>query len=170
MTLSPLVRLFAVALVVFPLGGCGEQETSVADAVQAPVADDVVVPSPGADTPPVPAEEVGIQPVVVAPETIAVGSALTDDGEVQSAKPVYAVADTVYVSMPTAGHDPGETIQVYWSNAKGMTDKQESKVVVAGEPHANFAFSAADGMAPGIYTVQVDIGDVPVGIVDFRVE
>ena len=80
------------------------------------------------------------------------------------------MSDTVYASVPTAGHAPGETVTVYWTHQDGGLDKEESKPIPAGAAYVNFSFAGTDGMRAGDYNVQADVADVPVGIVDFTVE
>ena len=104
------------------------------------------------------------------PNAVAVGSALGAEGAVQSPLQAYGQSATVYASVPTAGHDAGDTITVYWTHSDGMVDKQERKPVPAGASYVNFSFSGADGMRQGAYNVQADVNDVPVGIADFNVE
>lgn len=105
-----------------------------------------------------------------APNEVAVGSALGDNGAVQAPKRSYAVSDTVHASVPTAGHAPGDTVTVYWTHEDGGVDKDESRPIGTGSSYASFSFSSADGMRAGDYNVQVDVNDVPVGLVDFTVE
>ena len=109
-------------------------------------------------------------PVEVSGDEIAVGSTLGGDGSVSAAKPVYTTGDTVYASMPLEGVPADATLSVYWTYQDGNAHKEEMKDVPAGAQHVNFAFSAADGMKPGNYNVQIDVNFEPVGIVDFRVQ
>lgn len=123
--------------------------------------DGPAVRAPAPEPPPLPE---------AAPNAVAVGSALGANGAVQSPKRSYAVSDTVYASVPTAGHAPGDTVTVYWTHEDGGVDKDESKPIAAGTSYVDFSFSSADGMRAGAYNVQADVNDVPVGLVDFRVE
>lgn len=104
------------------------------------------------------------------PNAVAVGSTLGSNGAVQAPKATYALTDTVYASVPTAGLDADATVTVYWTHADGSVDKDESKPVPAGAAYVNFAFSADDGLRAGDYNVQADVNDQPVGLVDFTVE
>lgn len=104
------------------------------------------------------------------PNAVAVGSALGDNGAVQAPKRTYAMADTVYASVPTGELGADDTVTVYWTHADGSVDKDESKPVPAGAAYVNFSFSAEDGLRAGDYNVQADVNDQPVGLVDFTVE
>ena len=122
-------------------------------------------PGPGGRQPPPP------PPLPDAsPNAVAVGSAVGANGAVTTQLASYAAGETVYASVPTAGHSPGDSVRIYWTNAKGLTDKEEEKEVAQGQAYVTFEFSQADGMQPGPYNAQVDINDTPVGIVDFTVQ
>lgn len=112
-----------------------------------------------------------IEPVALADSMVAVGSALGAEGGAAGAKDRYSVTDTVYVSVPVGGYPVGTEVTVYWFSANGGSLKTESKPVVAGGvKFVSFTLSQADGMVPGGYMAQVDIGDTPVGMADFAVQ
>lgn len=159
---SPLLPLCAALLVA----GCNKQGP---EPPHVPIEEDAQAADAASDTRPVPAPEPPPLPEAT-PNAVAVGSALGSNGAVQAPKRSYAVADTVYASVPTAGHAPDDSVTVYWTHEDGGVDKEETKPVPAGAAYVNFSFSEADGMRAGDYNVQVDVNDVPVGLVDFTVE
>lgn len=160
---SSLFPLCAVLLAA----GCNKQgpvppHVPIEDA--APAGDatgDTAARTPAPEPPPLPE---------AAPNAVAVGSSLGGNGAVQAPKRSYAVSETVYASVPTAGHAPGDTVTVYWTHEDGGVDKDESKPIPPGAAYVNFSFSGADGMRAGDYNVQADVNDMPVGLVDFTVE
>ena len=115
---SSLVPLCAVLL----LGGCNKQgpeppHVPVDDAAADGSVDGALPRAPLPEPPPLPE---------AAPNAVAVGSALGANGAVQSPKRAYAVADTVYASVPTAGRTPGDSVTVYWTHEDGGVDKEET--------------------------------------------
>lgn len=111
-----------------------------------------------------------VEAVQLANDAVAVGSALTADGAAAAPKPAYAMGDSVHASVPVGGYAPGTEVAVYWFSPDGASVKMERKPIPAGARFVNFGFGRADGMAAGRYTAQIDIDDVPVGMVDFAVE
>ena len=166
-------RWLAASLVAgMVIGGCDEHEPEPPGmAVEADANDAAALGDSTPGKPDVrPAATVAEPPVTVGNDTVVTGAALSPDGAVGAPRTVFAATDTVYVTLPTDGHAPGQTVKVYWTNAAGLSDKMESKTIAAGEDNVSFSFSQADGMASGAYNVQVDVEDVPVGFVDFTVE
>lgn len=108
--------------------------------------------------------------VVLADNAIAVGSAVSAEGKVSAAKPVYALDDTIYASVPVGGQAPGKAVTIYWFGAGGVSVKSETRQVASGEPFVTFTLKRADGLKAGAYSAQVDIDDVPAGMVDFAVQ
>ena len=111
-----------------------------------------------------------VMPVTVSADAVTVGKAVGADGAVTTIVTTYSVADTVYASIPTSGHAPGSDVHVYWSYQDGSSHKEERKPIPSGDKYVNFHFSKADGLRVGKYTVQFDVAEVPVGIVDFSVQ
>ena len=111
-----------------------------------------------------------VMPTVVSADAVALGNAIGPNGAVSSGKAVYSIGDTVYASIPTGGHAAGSEALIYWTFQDGYSHKEERKRIEAGAEHVDFAFSRADGMKAGKYSVQVDVADKPVGIVDFSVQ
>lgn len=139
---------------------------------EAPVAD-AVPPANGAPanpgtaaSPPVRAPG-DLEQVAVSGDAVAVGSALGADGRASAPKPEYTLDDTIHATVNAGAVKPGATAHVYWTYQDGMTIKEEDKR--ANGAVLAFTLSAADGMQPGRYSVQVDLDGVPVGITDFVV-
>ncbi|HET7656029.1 MAG TPA: hypothetical protein VFK18_03430 [Luteimonas sp.] len=120
----------------------------------------------GAPLPETPSAD-DLQPVAVSADAVAVGSAAAADGRAIAAKAEYTLADTIHASAATAGK-AGASAHVYWTYEDGNAIKEEEKPV-NGDVVA-FSLSAADGMKPGKYNVQIDLDGVPVGITDFVVK
>lgn len=118
---------------------------------------------------PVTAQESSVEQVTLANDGVAVGSALGAEGAVANAKPAYAATDTVYASVPVGGY-AAKDVAIYWFASNGTSLKEERKPIPAGAKFVNFSLSQADGMKPGTYTAQADIGDTPVGMADFTVK
>ena len=111
-----------------------------------------------------------VMPVTVSADAVTVGKAVGADGAATTIATTYSVADTVYASIPTSGHAPGSDVHVYWSYQDGSSHKEERKPIPSGDKYVNIHFSKADGLRLGKYTVQFDVAEVPVGIVDFSVQ
>lgn len=122
------------------------------------------------DFPPLPVEPPAdaVIPVTVAADAFGIGSTLGANNQAASPKPVYAVGETVYASLPARRYRSGSTVNVYWTYQDGLSQKEETKKV-SGE-FVTFEFSQADGMKPGKYNVEIGVDDKPVGIVDFVVQ
>lgn len=157
---------FAAAFLALGLAACEE-------APPEPLPDEVAADTapasptaPGATAPGVPgspgAATEDIEPVMVAADAVAVGSALGPGGEATAPKPVYALSDVIHASA----HGTGEA-KVYWSYQDGSSHKEETK---PANGLVAFQFSKADGMRVGNYMVSIDIDGVPVGITEFVVK
>lgn len=108
-------------------------------------------------------------PVTVSADAVTVGKTVGPDGAVTTSVATYSVDDTVYASISTGGRAPLSDVSVYWTYQDGTSHKEERKRIPSGDKYVNFSFSKADGLRPGKYTVQMDVGDVPAGIIDFSV-
>lgn len=148
------------------LAACGGQEPE--EATIAPVAEQPAPTAPGAP-PSLPDPGAG-QTTVIASDSVAVGHVVGADGAVTAGKAAYGTGDTVYASVPVGGYPPSAEVAIYWFGANGTSVKEERKPIAAGARYMSFPLSAADGMTPGRYTVQVDIADMPVGMADFVVQ
>jgi hypothetical protein len=107
------------------------------------------------------------QPVAVAEDAITLGKSVQDNRVVKAARPQFTVSDTVYAGIPAGSQPPGSEARVYWTYQDGLSHKEETKTL--GSNGAVFSFAQADGMKPGRYSVQIDVGPNPIGIVDFEV-
>lgn len=109
-----------------------------------------------------------VLPVTVAADAFTIGSSIGPGNQAAAPKPVYALGDKVYASLPARKYRAGSTANVYWTYQDGLSQKEESKAI-AGD-FVTFEFSKADGMKPGKYNVEIGVDDKPVGIVDFVVQ
>lgn len=156
-------HVMMATVLALALGACGGQSDPDADVAAA--ADQPVLEAPAsASTVPAPP----LQPVVLAPDAIALGTSVDASGAVAAPKTTFAAGDTVHVSVPTAGRAQGAEVLVYWMGPDGKSLKEERKKIGAGE-FVNFSFGRADGLAAGKFMVQVDVADQPVGMTDFQV-
>lgn len=106
-------------------------------------------------------------PTEVAADGVAVGASAGASGQATGAKPIYSTGDTVHASAAAAS--AATKFDAYWTFQDGQTHKMESRTGASGD-HVGFTFSAADGMVPGNYNVQIDADGIPLGITEFRVE
>ena len=142
-----------------------EQEPAAAEAATA--ADTTTGATTG--TAPAAARDAGeVGQVTVPADAVAVGSALGQDGRAAAPKSAYTLADTIHATASVGAAGPGSTAHVYWTFENGMTVKEEDKPATGAI--VSFSLSAADGMKPGRYNVQIDLDGVPVGIADFVVQ
>lgn len=150
------------------LGACGGQnyEDDDLDIVDAPVEQSVEQVGVPASVP----DASAVQPSVISAESLAIGNVLGTDGAVSAGKPTYATSDTVYASVPVGGYPAGTEVVIYWFGQNGTSIKQDQKKIDPGARFMNFSLSAEDGMTPGRYTAQVDVGETPAGITDFTVQ
>lgn len=162
-------NLMIATLLALSLGACGGK--SEADADLAEVEASMAEQSGTAASAPAPAVQATaeVQPVLLAENAIAVGSALAPSGAVAAAKPVYATGDTVYVSVPTAGHSAGAEVVIFWFGPSGTAVKEERKAVAAGAQFVNFSLGRAEGLTAGAFMAQVDVAGQPLGMADFTV-
>lgn len=110
------------------------------------------------------------QQVVIAADAVAVGNVVGDNGAVAAGKTAYATTDTVYASVPVGGYPSNSEVAIFWFAENGSSIKDERRPIAVDAKFMNFSLSAADGMAPGRYTAQIDIGETPVGMADFVVK
>lgn len=159
------------ALLILALAACGggHDELNAEDAALLEGREAADTRAAASEPTPVTAPQV-VQEVVLANDTVMVGSAVGPDGAVSAAKQSYAASDTVYASVPVGGYAPGKEVAIYWFSSKGSSVKDERKPIPAGAKFLNFSLSKADGMEAGSYTAQVDIDDAPVGMADFTVK
>jgi predicted small lipoprotein YifL len=161
--LVPLALLFALA-------ACqpkGPAEDAAADTANSEQPEELAPGQPS--TPPMEPPADAVLPVTVAANAFPVGSAAGADGAAAAPKPSYSVSDTLYASLPAGRFPAGGTARIYWTYAQdGTSHKEEEKTIGSGP--VTFQFSSADGLKAGLYNVQIDVNDRPVGIVDMTVQ
>lgn len=162
-------RLPVTLSLMILLAACGggkdpDADVMADDAAAQPGAAVDTAPQPTASAPKAP--EV-VMPVEVSNEAITLGTSANGSQVLKAARSSFRLTDTVHAGI-SGGHPPGTKARIYWTNQKtGLSDKEETKDVA--DDGAVFTFDKASGMKPGRYSVQVDVGDKPVGIVDFEV-
>jgi hypothetical protein len=107
--------------------------------------------------------------VTVAADALTVGTVVGPTGEVQRSPGPFAASDTVQVSFPKKGFEPGAPVVVYWTYQDGRSHHEERTTLPAEGDFARYSFSSSQGMKPGNYNVEVQVKGRPVGIVDFAV-
>lgn len=156
------VGIFALAVVA-----CGEEKIDVPEATGNAAAPSDTAGASVATAAPASANGQAVEPVEIGANEVQVGASADANQAATGAKTIYALGDTVHASIDSNAH-PGAIATVYWSDKNGMSQKIEKKPVTGA--HVGFAFSRADGMKPGAYTVGIDVDDVPVGLADFKVQ
>jgi hypothetical protein len=110
-------------------------------------------------------------PFAVSASALTVGTTVGPDGAVVKPPTArFTTADTVHVSFPVNGLAPGAPVTVFWTYQNGKTDHEERTRLAPNGKFASYSFSAANGMKPGSYNVEVQVNDRPVGIADFSVD
>lgn len=148
------------------LSACKKDEPAPLD----PQASEPVIEELPPGQPPTPPTEPpadATMPVSVSADAVVIGTTLGPDDMATGAKPSYTVNDTIYASARTPANSKGAPTRVYWTYQDGNTHKEEERASSGGV--VNFRFTPADGMKPGKYNVEIDVNDVPIGIVDFVV-
>lgn len=114
-------------------------------------------------------DPLGSVPVTVPADALTVGTTLSPTGAVQRSPGPFGAADTVHVSFPTAGQQPGAPVVVYWTYQDGRSHHEERTQLPASGEFAHYSFSSAQGMRSGRYNVEVQVRGRPLGIADFTV-
>ncbi|MEO5565254.1 MAG: hypothetical protein ABIR05_01110 [Luteimonas sp.] len=159
-----LPLILCTGVFALALAACGEETVDVPEATDAAA---VPADAAGAATAPAPASTQPIDVVQIGANEVQVGTSVDATQAATGAKAVYALGDTVHASIDTRAH-PGAMATVYWTDNNGMSQKIEKKAMTGD--HVAFAFSRADGMKPGKYSVGIDVDNVPVGLADFKVQ
>ena len=107
----------------------------------------------------------GVDTVVVSPTAAFVGSALDENGDIATPQRDFAVADTVYVSVPSKGRRLGDRLEVFWFHQDGRSRKDEIKNIAG--PFTAFEFQPSE---VGKYNVEVDVNNRPIALVEFEVK
>lgn len=162
---KPHSALFVIAACL-ALGACRKDEPAPVDPAATEVVEDLPPGQP--PTPPIEPPADAVMPVTVSADAVAVGSSQGPDQMATTPKASYALGDTVYASARTGNYPKGAIARVYWTYSDGVSHKEEEKKI-SGDV-IDFSFTQADGMKAGKYNVEIDVNDVPVGIVDFVVK
>lgn len=172
MNLSRNVSLFAA--LALGLAACSKEGSD--DLTAQPSPSGSIAPAAGSTPPtaqipppPAPVEE-KIMPAEVSANAIAVGK-MQDGKVVRSPSNVFTTADTVYAGAMVNGQKAGAKVVVYWTYQDGRSHKMETQKLGSNDAQpVSFAFTAADGMKPGKYNVEIDVDMIPIGIADFQVK
>jgi hypothetical protein len=145
-----LPYVLSALLIVF--AGCGRTEEP-----KAPPAE----PTPAAT------------PAGVTVTTITVGKAVGSDKKISTPAETFAKADTIYVSVDTAGSGTAN-LKSKWTYRKGAdttTVKEDSQTITpTGPATSEFHISKADGWPAGEYQVEILLDDKPAGTKSFTVK
>ena len=104
-------------------------------------------------------------PFVVSGTAGKVGAAIDGNGDISEARTTFAPDEKVYVSMNAKGRRPGDRVHVYWFHSDGLSRKEEEKKIAG--PFVAFDFSPSE---TGRYSIEIDVNDRPIGLVDFEVK
>ena len=153
-----------LSLMIVALAACDQRPPEATETVPGAAAEagaEAGAPAVGA-MPPQPVSAPAVESVVVASDSVVVGSAVGPDGAASAPKPFYGLDDTIHASARANGE-----AKVYWTYQDGSSHKEEVK---PANGIVTFDFDRSQGMRPGNYTVEIDIDGVPVGITDFVVK
>jgi hypothetical protein len=101
--------------------------------------------------------------------SIQLGRSLNADSTVANHTTTFGPADTVYVSVLTAGAGSA-TISVRWTYAGRVLDEPKKRVSYKDVAATEFRLQSAAGFPPGDYAVEVFFDGQSVGTRPFRVE
>lgn len=99
---------------------------------------------------------------------IQLGRRLNSDNSVAEHTTAFRPADTIYVSVLTAGPGRG-TISVRWTYAGQLISEPAQEVVYRDQAATEFHIQNSGGFPPGNYQVEVFLDGTPVGERSFRV-
>ncbi len=123
-------------------------------------------PPTAIDTNPAPKQDPnGVSTVDVAPDTAFVGSVIDAGGDLVTPQYDFGVGSTVYVSVPTKGHNLGDRLEVFWFHEDGLPRKDEHRKIDG--PFTAFEFRPSEA---GKYNVEVDVNNRPIALVEFEVK
>lgn len=104
-------------------------------------------------------------PFIVSGTAGKVGAAVAENGDISEPKTVFAPDEKVYVSMNAKGRRQGDRVRVYWFHSDGLSRKEEEKKIEG--PFVAFDFVPAES---GKFSIEIDVNDRPIGLVDFEVK
>lgn len=111
-----------------------------------------------------------VETTMLADGVVAVGGAVDGDGNVTNPSAAYAKGSTVHASVPAARVRPGQGVTMYWFGPDNVSIRTETREPAAGAKYVSFSLDIPRDAKPGTYSAQVDIGDEPAGMADFRVQ
>lgn len=101
---------------------------------------------------------------------IALGRTIEADGRIGEQTTAFSPADTIYVSIETAGMSSGVTLGARWMLQDGELISESSQTIAPEGPAVTeFHISRPEGWTPGDYRVVVSINDVDVRAEPFAV-
>jgi hypothetical protein len=99
---------------------------------------------------------------------IQLGRSVNPDGTVAGHTPTFAPADSIYLSVFTAGVGSG-TISVRWLYGTRLLDEPRRNVSYTDVAATDFKLQSVSGFPPGEYTAEVLLDGQPAGSRTFRV-
>src|SRR5262245_3247871 len=101
---------------------------------------------------------------------IDVGRSLAADRTIAEKTDSFKPADTIYVSIKTAGSARSATLVTRWTFQDGhVIDEVHQTIAPTGEAVTEFHISKPDGWAAGKYKVEVMLNGASAGSKDFEV-
>ena len=100
---------------------------------------------------------------------IQLGRSLNADSTVAGHTTTFGPADSIYVSVLTAGNG-SSTIGVRWMYRGHVLGEPEKQVSYKDIAATDFRLQSSGGFPPGDYSVEVFLDGQPVGTREFRVE
>jgi hypothetical protein len=117
-----------------------------------------------------PASQPSQAPTTLSVSTVELGRSVGADKRVTNKTEVFKPADTIYVSIVTAGSAPSATLQARWTYQDGQLVKESTQTVAPTETAVSeFHISKPDGWPVGSYTVEVLLNGSSTQKIDFKV-
>ncbi len=149
--MNTMRRLSALGLMLCALAACNRDDLQLPKAVEGS-AEEPAIRDPAT-------------PFVVSATAGKVGAAIDGNGDISEARTTFAPDEKVYVSMNAKGRRQGDRVHVYWFHSDGLSRKEEEKKIAG--PFVAFDFSPSE---TGRYSIEIDVNDRPIGLVDFEVK
>ena len=149
--MNTMQRLSALGLMLCALAACNR------DDLQLPKAAEASVDEPATRDP--------ATPYVVSGTVGKIGAAIDGNGDISEARTTFAPDEKVYVSMNAKGRRQGDRVHVYWFHSDGLSRKEEGKQIAG--PFVAFDFTPSE---TGKYSIEIDVNERPIGLVDFEVK
>lgn len=148
--MNKTLRVLATAAALLMVAGCNRDGLQLPGAVEEEARD---------------AAGAANDPFLVSGTAGKTGAAIDQNGEITEPKTVFATNDTVYLSMDAKGRRAGDRVRVYWFHQDGLARKEEEKPIKG--PFVAFDFAPSEA---GRYSVEIDVNERPIGLVDFEVK